>query len=90
MLSDAIAARSSPVRIGSGVRLTPKFDSHRVRTAESGATLGDISDGRVEAYESGQADWVKPKGLVRNDQVVAFVGLVLDSRNRILRRSGPI
>lgn len=48
VLYGAIAARTSTLRIGYGVRLTPKPYNHPVRTAESIATLDCISDGRVE------------------------------------------
>ena len=48
ILYGAIAARTSTLRIGYGVRLTPKPYNHPVRTAESVATLDNISDGRVE------------------------------------------
>ena len=44
----AVAARTSRMRIGYGVRLAPKPYNHPVRTAESVATLDCISDGRVE------------------------------------------
>jgi alkanesulfonate monooxygenase SsuD/methylene tetrahydromethanopterin reductase-like flavin-dependent oxidoreductase (luciferase family) len=48
VLYGAIAARTSKLRIGFGVRLTPKPYNHPVRTAESVAVLDLISDGRVE------------------------------------------
>jgi alkanesulfonate monooxygenase SsuD/methylene tetrahydromethanopterin reductase-like flavin-dependent oxidoreductase (luciferase family) len=48
ILYGAIAARTKTLRIGYGVRLTPKPYNHPVRTAESVATLDNISDGRVE------------------------------------------
>jgi len=48
VLYGAIAARTSKLRIGYGVRLTPKPYNHPVRTAESVAVLDLISDGRVE------------------------------------------
>ena len=48
VLYGAVAARTSTLRIGYGVRLTPKPYNHPVRTAESVATLDNISRGRVE------------------------------------------
>ena len=48
ILYGAIAARTSRLRIGYGVRLTPKPYNHPIRTAESVATLDNISDGRVD------------------------------------------
>ncbi|NQZ95776.1 MAG: LLM class flavin-dependent oxidoreductase [Myxococcales bacterium] len=48
ILYGAIAARTTTLRIGYGVRLTPKPYNHPIRTAESIATLDNISDGRVE------------------------------------------
>ena len=43
-----IAARTSTLRLGYGVRLLPKPYNHPVRTAESVAVLDLLSDGRVE------------------------------------------
>jgi len=43
-----IAARTSKLRLGYGVRLLPKPYNHPVRTAESAAVLDLLSDGRVE------------------------------------------
>jgi len=48
VLYGAIAARTSKLRIGYGVRLTPKPYNHPVRTAERVAVLDLVSDGRVE------------------------------------------
>ncbi len=48
VLYGAIAARTSRMRLGYGVRLTPKPYNHPVRSAESAAVLDLISDGRVE------------------------------------------
>ncbi len=48
VLYGAVAARTSELRIGYGVRLTPRPYNHPVRTAESVAVLDLISDGRVE------------------------------------------
>lgn len=48
VLYGAVAARTEKLRIGYGVRLTPKPYNHPVRSAESAATLDLISDGRVE------------------------------------------
>jgi alkanesulfonate monooxygenase SsuD/methylene tetrahydromethanopterin reductase-like flavin-dependent oxidoreductase (luciferase family) len=44
----AIAARTTKLRLGYGVRLMPKPYNHPVRTAESVATLDCVSGGRVE------------------------------------------
>jgi alkanesulfonate monooxygenase SsuD/methylene tetrahydromethanopterin reductase-like flavin-dependent oxidoreductase (luciferase family) len=43
-----IAAKTSTLRLGYGVRLMPKPYNHPVRTAESVAVLDLLSDGRVE------------------------------------------
>jgi len=48
VLYGAIAARTSRLRIGYGVRLMPKPYNHPVRTAESVAVLDLLSDGRVD------------------------------------------
>ncbi len=48
VLYGAIAALTSTLRLGYGVRLTPKPYNHPVRSAESAAVLDLISDGRVE------------------------------------------
>ena len=48
VLYGAIAARTSRIRLGYGVRLMPKPYNHPVRTAESVAVLDLLSDGRVE------------------------------------------
>ncbi len=48
VLYGAIAARTTKLRIGYGVRLLPKPYNHPVRTAESVAMLDLLSDGRVE------------------------------------------
>jgi alkanesulfonate monooxygenase SsuD/methylene tetrahydromethanopterin reductase-like flavin-dependent oxidoreductase (luciferase family) len=48
VLYGAIAARTSTLRLGYGVRLLPKPYNHPVRSAESVATLDVISGGRVE------------------------------------------
>ena len=48
VLYGAIAARTSRLRLGYGVRLMPKPYNHPVRTAESVAVLDLISDGRVD------------------------------------------
>lgn len=47
VLYGAIAARTENLRIGYGVRLTPKPYNHPVRSAESAAVLDLVSDGRV-------------------------------------------
>ena len=43
-----VAAKTSKIRIGYGVRLLPRPYNHPVRTAESVAVLDLLSDGRVE------------------------------------------
>ena len=48
VLYGAIAARTTNLRIGYGVRLMPKPYNHPVRSAESAAVLDLISGGRVE------------------------------------------
>lgn len=48
VLYGAIAARTSRLRLGYGVRLMPFPYNHPVRSAESAAVLDLISDGRVE------------------------------------------
>ena len=48
VLYGAIAARTEKMRIGYGVRLTPKPYNHPVRSAESAAVLDLISQGRVD------------------------------------------
>ena len=48
VLYGAIAAKTSRLRIGYGVRLMPFPYNHPVRSAESAAVLDLISDGRVE------------------------------------------
>lgn len=48
VLYGAIAARTTTLRLGYGVRLLPKPYNHPIRTAESVATLDVISGGRVE------------------------------------------
>jgi alkanesulfonate monooxygenase SsuD/methylene tetrahydromethanopterin reductase-like flavin-dependent oxidoreductase (luciferase family) len=48
VLYGAIAALTSKLRLGYGVRLLPKPYNHPIRTAESVATLDLVSGGRVE------------------------------------------
>jgi len=48
VLYGMIAAKTSRMRIGYGVRLGPKPYNHPVRSAESAAVLDLLSDGRVE------------------------------------------
>jgi len=48
VLYGAIAAQTTRMRIGYGVRLMPQPYNHPVRTAESAAVLDLISDGRVD------------------------------------------
>jgi alkanesulfonate monooxygenase SsuD/methylene tetrahydromethanopterin reductase-like flavin-dependent oxidoreductase (luciferase family) len=48
VLYGAIAARTSRMRLGYGVRLMPFPYNHPVRSAESAAVLDLVSDGRVE------------------------------------------
>lgn len=48
VLYGAIASRTTNLRLGYGVRLTPKPYNHPVRSAESAAVLDLVSDGRVD------------------------------------------
>jgi alkanesulfonate monooxygenase SsuD/methylene tetrahydromethanopterin reductase-like flavin-dependent oxidoreductase (luciferase family) len=48
VLYGAIASRTERMRLGYGVRLTPKPYNHPVRSAESAAVLDLISNGRVD------------------------------------------
>ena len=48
VLYGAVAARTSRMRMGYGVRLMPKPYNHPVRSAESAAVLDLLSDGRVD------------------------------------------
>src|SRR2546429_5151944 len=48
VLYGAIAAKTSTMRLGYGVRLLPKPYNHPIRSAASAAVLDLISDGRVE------------------------------------------
>jgi len=48
VLYGAVAARTENIRIGYGVRLTPRPYNHPVRSAESAAVLDLLSDGRVD------------------------------------------
>lgn len=48
VLYGAVAALTEQIRLGYGVRLTPKPYNHPVRSAESAATLDVVSGGRVE------------------------------------------
>ena len=48
VLYGAIAARTTNIRIGYGVRLLPKPYNHPIRSAESAAVLDLLSDGRVD------------------------------------------
>jgi len=58
----AIAARTSTLRLGYGVRLMPKPYNHPVRTAESVATLDVVSGGRVEMGAGRSATRVELEG----------------------------
>src|SRR5262249_58637235 len=63
VLYGAIAARTSTLRIGYGVRLTPRPYNHPVRTAESVALLRLVSDGRVEVGTGRSPTPLEPDGL---------------------------
>ncbi len=62
VLYGAIAARTSTLRIGYGVRLTPSPYNHPVRTAESVAMLDNLSDGRVEMGTGRSATRIELEG----------------------------
>jgi alkanesulfonate monooxygenase SsuD/methylene tetrahydromethanopterin reductase-like flavin-dependent oxidoreductase (luciferase family) len=47
-LYGAVAAKTTDLRIGFGVKLMPKPYNHPIRAAEAGAVLDLVSDGRVE------------------------------------------
>jgi len=60
VLYGAIAAKTSTMRLGYGVRLLPKPYNHPIRSAESAAVLDLLSDGRVEfgtGRGSSSAEW---------------------------------
>ena len=57
-----IAAKTSKLRIGYGVRLLPRPYNHPVRTAESVAVLDLLSDGRVEFGTGRSATRVELEG----------------------------
>ena len=61
VLYGAVAARTKNLRLGYGVRLTPKPYNHPVRTAESVAVLDLVSDGRVE-FGTGRSATRGPPG----------------------------
>src|SRR5262249_5721578 len=48
VLYGAVAARTSRIKIGHGVRLLPVPYNHPLRVAEMGATLDCLCDGRLE------------------------------------------
>lgn len=48
VLYGAVAARTENIRLGYGVRLTPKPYNHPIRSAESAAMLDHVSKGRVD------------------------------------------
>jgi len=58
-----IAARTSKLRIGYGVRLLPRPYNHPVRSAESAAVLDLLSDGRVEFGTGRSATRAELEGL---------------------------
>ncbi len=62
VLYGAIAARTSRIRIGYGVRLAPKPYNHPVRSAESAAVLDLLSDGRVEFGTGRSATRIEMEG----------------------------
>lgn len=62
VLYGAIASRTEKLRLGYGVRLTPKPYNHPVRTAESVAVLDLLSDGRVDFGTGRSATRVELEG----------------------------
>ena len=62
VLYGAIAARTTRMRLGYGVRLMPKPYNHPVRTAESVAVLDLLSDGRVDMGTGRSATRIELEG----------------------------
>jgi alkanesulfonate monooxygenase SsuD/methylene tetrahydromethanopterin reductase-like flavin-dependent oxidoreductase (luciferase family) len=62
VLYGAIAARTERIRLGYGVRLTPKPYNHPVRSAESAAVLDLLSDGRVDFGTGRSATRIEMEG----------------------------
>ena len=62
VLYGAIAARTTRLRLGYGVRLMPKPYNHPVRTAESVAVLDLLSDGRVDLGTGRSATRIELEG----------------------------
>jgi len=79
VLYGAVAARTTRLRIGYGVRLTPKPYNHPVRTAESVATLDNISNGRVEFGTGRSATRLELEGFgVNPHDTRAMLGEAID------------
>ena len=79
ILYGAVAARTERLRIGYGVRLTPKPYNHPIRTAESVATLDNISDGRVEFGTGRSATRLELEGFgVNPHQTRQMLGEAID------------
>jgi len=62
VLYGMIAAQTSRMRLGYGVRLGPKPYNHPVRSAESAAVLDLLSDGRVEFGTGRSATRIEQEG----------------------------
>ena len=68
VLYGAIAALTTNLRIGYGVRLAPKPYNHPVRSAESAAVLDLLSDGRVDFGTGRSATRTELEGFGINPQ----------------------
>lgn len=79
ILYGAVAARTQKLRIGYGVRLMPKPYNHPVRSAESIATLDNLSGGRVEWGTGRSATRLELEGFgVNPHQTRAMLGEAIE------------